>query len=90
MTNPPNSQVVKLLGPFIALGRSNPIIVSVTAALKQDAEDLSRRAIELGISAEERQWWSGAASHAVDLLNDINGELDRLEQIQIKESDFRQ
>lgn len=73
----PRGTFVDAAEPLFRLGPNHPAVTALRAAIADEVDALNRQATANGLSESERSWWSGAATHARDLLDDIDREVER-------------
>jgi hypothetical protein len=73
---PATSNVLIALEPLLQLGPDHIVCQGLLAALEADARDMTRNTVGRGASNEDRQWWAGAISHALELRDEIEQALE--------------
>jgi hypothetical protein len=77
------SEFIKALDPLLRLGPKHPHIDAVITALDVEWKQRCIEATGNGHTAEERAWWSGAATIVRDLKVEIENDLqDRVTAVE--------
>lgn len=72
MANKPGtSGFIAALEPLLKLGPNHAVPKAVVAALEAEWQERAREATGHGHDAEARAWWSGAATLAKDLQEEL-------------------
>ena len=70
------SGFIAALEPLLKLGPNHPVPKAVLAALDAEWQERAREATQNGHDPQERAWWSGAATLAKDLQEELKVELE--------------
>ncbi len=82
MANKPGvSGFIAALEPLLQLGPNHAVPKAVVAALGAEWQERAREATGHGHDAETRAWWSGAATLAKDLQEELEKALEERREL---------
>ncbi len=82
MANKPGvSGFIAALEPLLQLGPNHAVPKAVVAALVAEWQERAREATGHGHDAETRAWWSGAATLAKDLQEELEKALEERREL---------
>lgn len=69
--NPEPTPFIAALKPLLDLGPDHPAVESLLKALDVDVKAMTENSCALGASADDRHWWAGNISHALEMRDEI-------------------